>query len=115
MVYYDRNIRCFLLSSVISSRIWRVESSSWTEYNYDSHSLIIRIACAAPPCKDGELRLFGGQVNTEGTIEVCQSGVWNGATICDDLWDTNEAAVVCRQLGFQSDGKLYTSKFGVEI
>ena len=49
-------------------------------------------------------------MNNEGTIEVCQSGEWNGATICDDLWDTNEAMVVCRQLGFQSEGKFYTSQ-----
>ena len=59
---------------------------------------------APPECVDGELRLFGGAVDTEGTIEVCQSGEWTGATICDDLWDSSEAAVVCRQLGYQSTG-----------
>ena len=58
----------------------------------------------APPCVDGDLRLFGGQEDTEGTIEVCQSGLWQGATICDDLWDSADAAVACRQLGYESDG-----------
>lgn len=59
---------------------------------------------SAPPCVDGDLRLFGGQVETEGTIEVCQSGSWQGGTICDDSWDNNEATVVCRQLGFATNG-----------
>jgi hypothetical protein len=58
-----------------------------------------------PPCDDGEIRLIGGDEPTEGTVEVCQSGQWVGATICDDLWDTAEATVVCRQLGFETNGK----------
>ena len=69
---------------------------------------IILTAPTPPPCVDGELRLFGGDALNEGTIEVCQSGQWNGGTICDDFWDTSEAMVVCRQLGFQSEGKFYT-------
>lgn len=61
---------------------------------------------APPPetCVEGDLRLFGGQRPTEGTIEVCQSGSWQGGTICDDRWDNSEAAVVCRQLGHEADG-----------
>ena len=65
--------------------------------------------CTAPPCADGEVRLFGGQVPTEGTIEVCEDGLWQGGTICDDLWDNREAEVVCRQLGFNSTGKCNNS------
>ena len=63
-----------------------------------------------PPCVDGELRLFGGDEPTEGTVEVCQSGVWQGATICDDLWDTADAVVVCRQLGYESNGNQCTEQ-----
>lgn len=67
-------------------------------------SVFALIAVAPPPCNDGQVRLFGGQAETEGTIEICQSGVFQGATICDDLWDNADAAVVCRELGFDSTG-----------
>jgi len=27
-------------------------------------------------CTDGTVRLFGGQSNAEGTVEICVGGVW---------------------------------------
>ena len=53
-------------------------------------------------CEDGDVRLQNGTLSINGRVEVCRYGSWG--SICADKWDNNDARVVCRQLGYISEG-----------
>ncbi|XP_062609505.1 uncharacterized protein LOC134271297 [Saccostrea cucullata] len=61
------------------------------------HTEDIGVVCTDTPPKL-QIRLVGGARNDEGRVEVNIGAGWG--TVCDDEWDSNEATVVCRMLGF---------------
>lgn len=93
-------------------------SISWIhvfEYNagiiiisLNSAWLFISLCCLLEPwyymycldtCQTGAVRLVSSSFTSQGTVEVCYENIWG--SICSISWDTNDASVVCKQLGFK--------------
>ena len=53
-------------------------------------------------CTDGDVQLVGGANATLGRVEVCINNAWGA--VCNSRFGTNDATVVCRQLGFSDTG-----------
>ena len=59
------------------------------------------------PCTNGDVYLTGGLTGSEGTVQFCYNNEFG--TVCDDLWDGNDASVVCKMLGYSSELSLNMS------
>ena len=51
---------------------------------------------------EGDIRLLDGPYSWAGRVEIYIAGTWG--TIDDDPWTTENARVVCRQLGYPAQG-----------
>ena len=61
------------------------------------------VICANVSCSEGDVQLSHGSGEYEGTVEVCRGSNW--VTICDSQWSSEDAKVVCRQLGYSVMGE----------
>ena len=74
--------------------------------HFIADSMVSSVSLFYIECDDSAVRLFqlDGDAENEGRVEFCSSGRWG--LVCSDNWDTNDAKVVCRQLGYNVEGKL---------
>ena len=56
-------------------------------------------------CSHGDLALRNGRTvsGRDGRVEVCINNAWG--TVCDNFFSSEEAEVICRQLGFSTLGE----------
>ena len=59
------------------------------------------------PCTAGEMRVSEGTFK-DGFLDYCFDGEWG--IVCGDNWDSDNAEVACRQLGFKPSSK-YVLRF----
>lgn len=56
---------------------------------------------------------LAGDMQNEGRVEYCNSSRWG--LVCSDSWDTKDAEVVCRQLGYDVESKLFINIVSVSV
>ena len=56
-----------------------------------------------------EFRLGGGETD-QGRVEMRYNGEWGG--ICDWLWDSRDAKVFCRKLGYEDGLEVTGARYG---
>lgn len=61
-----------------------------------------------PSGYSNNIRIAGG--GRRGRVEIFHQGSWG--TICDDDWDTQDASVVCRMMGYRSAISAFTASGG---
>ncbi|XP_068704797.1 uncharacterized protein [Montipora foliosa] len=82
------------------AHIYDCRNRGWGDHDC-THSKDASVKCPWIRLADGGAKY--------GRVEVYHDGQWG--TVCDDSWDTNDARVACRQLGFSGAIRQYQSAY----
>ena len=80
----------------------RLDQCLYTSSHDCAHHEDVWVSCGdlVADGEEGDLRLVGGSVPSEGRLEIVHDYQWG--TVCDDEFDALDADVACRQLGYAS-------------
>ena len=65
---------------------------------------ILAVPSYCPP-----VRLFGGDSENEGRVEIYYNNIWG--TVCNTYWGSSDSDTVCRQLGYTGSTQNYHFTF----
>merc|ERR1712098_862962 len=83
------------------------DSATATQANTDAASANTDAASANTDAASAPvIKLVGGTTSNEGNVMV------DGKPVCDDYWDTKDAKVVCRMLGYTGGDAIIESAYG---
>ena len=55
-------------------------------------------------CNEGDMRLAGGDISSEGRVEVC-SYYDRWGTVCNKQWTPVHSKIVCQYMGYSDEGR----------
>ena len=96
------NVRCSGTEHYLSGCAFGHGGLTWgqSDTSCNNHARDAGVVCAVSDYAI-PVRLSNGTTPNEGRVEININGHWG--TVCDVFWDTNDASVICRQLGY--DGR----------
>ena len=56
---------------------------------------------------NGAAHLVGGSTSSKGRYEICLGGTWTTLSLSPSPSDSQNATVLCRQLGFTTSGEVH--------
>ena len=100
-----------LLCATVLLRLVATQTGRAQYYKFSLNELpLIRYYLSVAECTNGEIRLVPGSDGFQ-YVQYCSSSEWRNMCTNFGTWQTTEAMVACRQLGYSNQGMVASREF----